>query len=182
MGRRQLLQISSSAAVLIAAPSSALAAKGPRGFQQVVDSQDNYQFLYPFGWQEVSVQGADVVFKDVVEPLESVSVTLTTTDKTDISEFGGVQEVTEAIARNVLTAPGQKVTFLKSSQRADAKGRNYYDMQWTADTGKYVRHSVAVVAVDNGIFYTLTTGANERRWNKMEERLYQIINSFSLIN
>jgi hypothetical protein len=107
----------------------------------VQDLQDNYQFLYPFGWQEVSIDGADVVYKarhrdgagpgpvalrpgrgpvadcfsappparrpppptpqlpacappqDVVEPLESVSVTLTPTEKKDIKEFGGIKEV-----------------------------------------------------------------------------------------
>lgn len=55
--------------------------------------QDNYQFLYPFGWQEVAVGTADVVYKDVVEPLESVSVTMTTTEKKDITEYGEIQEV-----------------------------------------------------------------------------------------
>lgn len=39
------------------------------------------------------MKGADVVFKDVVEPLESVSVTLTKTEKKDITEFGDIQEV-----------------------------------------------------------------------------------------
>ena len=57
------------------------------------DAQDNYRFVYPFGWQEVAVKGADVVFKDVVEPLESVSVTLTATDKKDITEFGDLATV-----------------------------------------------------------------------------------------
>lgn len=65
----------------------------PKGFVVVQDQQDNYQFLYPFGWQEVAVKGADVVFKDVVEPLESVSVTLTSTDKKDIVEFGDITDV-----------------------------------------------------------------------------------------
>ena len=68
-------------------------AAAPKGFNPVVDQTDNYQFLYPFGWQEVSVSAADVVFKDVVEPLESVSVTITDTDKGDISEFGDIAEV-----------------------------------------------------------------------------------------
>lgn len=37
--------------------------------------------------------GADVVYKDVVEPLESVSVTITPTDKKDITEFGDIADV-----------------------------------------------------------------------------------------
>jgi hypothetical protein len=62
----------------------------------VQDLNDNYQFLYPFGWQEVSVTGADVVYKDVVEPLESVSVTITPTDKADVTEFGDIADVSTA--------------------------------------------------------------------------------------
>lgn len=57
------------------------------------DLNDGYKFVYPFGWQEVAVNGTDVVFKDIVEPLESVSVTLTKTDKKDITEFGDIQLV-----------------------------------------------------------------------------------------
>jgi photosystem II oxygen-evolving enhancer protein 2 len=41
---------------------------------------------------------------------------------------------------------------------------------------------VAVVAANNGTFYTLTTGANERRWGKMKDKLNTTIRSFSLIN
>jgi photosystem II oxygen-evolving enhancer protein 2 len=33
-----------------------------------------------------------------------------------------------------------------------------------------------------GKFYTLTTGANERRWGKMKDKLQYSIKSFSLIN
>lgn len=65
----------------------------PRGFNPVQDLNDNYQFLYPFGWQEVTITGADVVYKDVVEPLESVSVTITPTDKKDVTEFGDIADV-----------------------------------------------------------------------------------------
>lgn len=67
----------------------------PKGFQLVQDLNDNYQFVYPFGWQEVVVKGTDVVYKDVIEPLESVSVTMSPTDKKDITEFGPVAEVSE---------------------------------------------------------------------------------------
>lgn len=41
----------------------------------------------------MAVKGQDVVYKDVIEPLESVSVSLTPTDKADINEFGTPVEV-----------------------------------------------------------------------------------------
>jgi hypothetical protein len=33
-----------------------------------------------------------------------------------------------------------------------------------------------------GKFYTLTTGANEKRWGKMKDKLNTTIKSFSLVN
>lgn len=57
------------------------------------DPQDGYSFVYPFGWQEVAVKGQDIVYKDVIEPLESVSVSITQTDKADVTEFGSPAEV-----------------------------------------------------------------------------------------
>ena len=61
------------------------------------DGPDGYRFQYPFGWQEVTVSGADVVYKDIVEPLETVSVTLLETDKKDVAEYGPVEEVSNAM-------------------------------------------------------------------------------------
>ena len=62
-------------------------------FTPVKDSQDGYSFVYPFGWQEVAVKGQDIVYKDVIEPLESVSVSITQTDKANVAEFGSPAEV-----------------------------------------------------------------------------------------
>jgi hypothetical protein len=78
---------------------SCLPPAAPKGFNPVQDLNDNYQFLYPFGWQEVSVGGADLVYKDVIEPLESVSVTITPTDKKDVTEFGDIADVSTGGAR-----------------------------------------------------------------------------------
>lgn len=75
------------------------AAPGPAGFNAAKDTQDSYQFIYPFGWQEVSVDGQDVVYKDIIEPLESASVSITKTDKTSVTEFGNPLEVQTASLR-----------------------------------------------------------------------------------
>ncbi|GBF98614.1 hypothetical protein Rsub_10803 [Raphidocelis subcapitata] len=181
--RRQVLQLAAVPALgSVLAPSAALAAgKPPRGFNPVQDLNDNYQFLYPFGWQEVSVDGADVVYKDVVEPLESVSVTLTPTEKADVRDFGGIKEVAETLAKEVLTAPGQEVEVVSTNER-ETKGKMYYEFEFTAKTPRYTRHSVAVVTANKGTFYTLSTGSNERRWGKMKEKLNTTVRSFSLIN
>lgn len=56
---------------------------------QVTDSL----FLFCWHGQEVLVEGQDKVFKDVIEPLESVSVNMIPTGKLDIRDFGSPQEV-----------------------------------------------------------------------------------------
>lgn len=43
--------------------------------------------------QEVVIEGQDKIFKDVIEPLESVSVNMIPTAKQDIRELGSPQEV-----------------------------------------------------------------------------------------
>ena len=81
------------------------AAAGPPGFNAAKDTQDSYQFIYPFGWQEVSVDGQDVVYKDIIEPLESASVSITKTDKSSVTEFGNPLEVRrKSIARRKCSA------------------------------------------------------------------------------
>jgi photosystem II oxygen-evolving enhancer protein 2 len=42
--------------------------------------------------------------------------------------------------------------------------------------------AAVVVLVCPGKFYTLTTGANEKRWGKMKDKLATTIKSFSLVN
>lgn len=64
----------------------------------------------------------------------------------------------------------------------ETKGKYYYEFEFTAKNSRYTRHSVAVVTADKGRFYTLTTGANERRWSKMKDRLNTTVRSFSLVN
>ena len=43
--------------------------------------------------QEVVIEGQDKVFKDVIEPLESVSVNMIPTSKQDIRDFGPPEQV-----------------------------------------------------------------------------------------
>lgn len=55
--------------------------------------------------QEVSVDGVDVVYKDIIEPLENVAVTLVDTDKKSIEEYGSPNEVAGTLL-NTLAGPG----------------------------------------------------------------------------
>lgn len=160
---------------------ASFAAESTKGFLSVTDQKDGYSFVYPFGWQEVIIEGQDKVFKDVIEPLESVSVNLIPTSKQDIRDFGSPQEVAEILIKKFLAPPTQRTKIVAASEN-DVDGKAYYKFEFTAQAPNYIRHALGVVTVGNGKFYTMTTGANQRRWEKMKDRLQTVIESFKISN
>ncbi|KAJ8452245.1 hypothetical protein Cgig2_006050 [Carnegiea gigantea] len=158
-----------------------VAAESKKGFLNVTDKKDGYSFLYPFGWQEVVIDGQDKVFKDVIEPLENVSVNMIPTGKQDIRDFGPPEQVAEALIKKVL-APSTQKTRLIQAKEQDVDGKAYYTFEFTAQAPNYIRHALGVICINNGKLYTLMTGAKERRWDKMKDRLFTIIDSFKVFN
>nr|XP_012568886.1 psbP-like protein 1, chloroplastic isoform X2 [Cicer arietinum] len=183
LGRRHVIAIGATAPLvfLFNQQSISFAAENKKGFQSVLDRKDGYSFDYPFGWQEVVIEGQDKVFKDVIEPLENVSVTMIPTGKQDIKEFGSPEQVAETLIKKVLAPPNQKTKIIKATEH-DIDGKVYYRFEFVAKAPNYTRHALSAVCIGNGRFYTLTTGANERRWGKMKDRLQTIVDSFKLFN
>ncbi|TKY64908.1 PsbP protein 1 [Spatholobus suberectus] len=182
-GRRQVIAIGTTAPLvfLFNQHSNSFAAENKKGFLPVLDNKDGYSFLYPFGWQEVVIEGQDKVFKDVIEPLESVSVNLIPTGKQDIREFGSPEEVAATLIKKVLAPPTQKTKIIEAKEQ-DIEGKAYYQFEFIAQAPNYTRHALSTVSIGNGKFYTLTTGANERRWEKMKDRLHTVIESFKIFD
>uniref|UniRef100_A0A9I9DY77 PsbP C-terminal domain-containing protein n=1 Tax=Cucumis melo TaxID=3656 RepID=A0A9I9DY77_CUCME len=118
LGRRQLLSGSAFITWISLADmnSMSFAAETKKGFLSVSDKKDGYSFVYPFGWQEVVIDGQDKVFKDVIEPLESVSVNLIPTSKEDIRDFGPPQQVAETLIKKVLAPSNQKTKLIEASE------------------------------------------------------------------
>ncbi|EER92961.1 psbP-like protein 1, chloroplastic [Sorghum bicolor] len=179
-GRRRVL-VAGAAAFLSRPNPAAFAAEAKKGFLPVVDKKAGYSFLYPFGWEEVAVQGQDKVYKDVIEPLESVSVNSIPTSKEDIRDLGPPDKVAEALIKKVLAPPTQKTKLIEAKEN-DVDGRAYYTFEFTAQAPNYTRHALGAIVIANGKFYTLTTGANERRWEKMKDRLHTVVDSFKIEN
>ncbi|KAK1653504.1 hypothetical protein QYE76_071309 [Lolium multiflorum] len=178
--RRQVLVAgAAAAAAFVSRPTPAAFAEGTKGFLGVIDRKAGYSFVYPFGWQEVSVQGQDKVYKDVIEPLESVSINMIPTIKEDIRDLGPPEQVAEALVRKVLAPPTQKTKLIEAKQ-TEIDGRAYYTFEFTAQAPNFTRHALGTITIANGKFYTLATGANERRWDKMKERLHTIVDSFKI--
>ncbi|CAK9147939.1 unnamed protein product [Ilex paraguariensis] len=183
-GRRQVLAVGATTIpcfLLSHLTSSSFAAESKKGFVAVKDNNDGYSFLYPFGWQEVVIEGQDKVFKDVIEPLESVSVNLIPTRKQDIRDLGPPQEVAETLIKKVLSPPSQKTKLIEATEH-NVNGKAYYTFEFIAQAPNFTRHALGTICIGNGKFYTLTTGANERRWEKMKDRLHTIIDSFEIVN
>uniref|UniRef100_R7VZH9 PsbP-like protein 1, chloroplastic n=1 Tax=Aegilops tauschii TaxID=37682 RepID=R7VZH9_AEGTA len=179
---RRLLSVTVRA-MAPASPSKVAAADGK--FMPVIDRKAGYSFVYPFGWQEVSVQGQDKVYKDVIEPLESVSINMIPTTKEDIRDLGPPDQVAEALVRKVLSPPTQKTKLIEAKEvhfvvQTDIDGRAYYTFEFTAQAPNFTRHALGTITIANGKFYTLATGANERRWDKMKDRLHTIVDSFKI--
>ncbi|KAG4926065.1 hypothetical protein JHK87_051605 [Glycine soja] len=202
--RRQVIAFGTTAPLvfLFNQHSNSFAAENKKGFLPVLDKKDGYSFLYPFGWQEVVIEGQDKVFKDVIEPLENVSVNVIPTGKQDITEFGSPQEVAETLIKKVLAPPNQKTKIVEAKEeifkqlnatlefvflvscflKQDVEGKKYYQFEFIAKAPNYTRHALSTVSIGNGKFYTLTTGANERRWDKMKDRLQTVIESFKIFD
>ncbi|XVF75397.1 hypothetical protein PTKIN_Ptkin13bG0184900 [Pterospermum kingtungense] len=182
-GRRQMIAAGITAPLvsIVVQTPTAFAAETKKGFLLVTDQKDGYSFLYPFGWQEVVIEGQDKVFKDVIEPLESVSVNMIPTSKQDIRDFGPPQEVAETLIKKVLAPPNQKTKLIGAAEH-DADGKAYYTFEFVTQAPNYTRHALTAVTIGNGKFYTLTTGANERRWDKMKDRLLTVLDSFKIFN
>ncbi|XP_057474825.1 psbP-like protein 1, chloroplastic isoform X1 [Actinidia eriantha] len=183
-GRRQLLAMWTTLAPWILLSDqkyASFAAESKKGFLAVMDKKDGYSFLYPFGWQEVTIEGQDKVFKDVIEPLESVSVNMIPTSKQDIRDLGSPQEVAETLIKKVLAPPSQKTKLVEAKEH-DEDGKAYYTFEFIAQAPNYTRHALSTICIGNGRFYTLTTGANERRWGKMKDKLQTVVDSFKIVN
>ncbi|KAG6386037.1 hypothetical protein SASPL_154923 [Salvia splendens] len=133
-----------------------VAAETMKGFLPVTDKKDGYTFLYG----EVVVEGQDKVYKDVIEPLESIG---------------------ETLIQKVLASPTQKTKLIEASEH-DVEGKSYYTFEFIAQAPNYTRHALSTVCIDNGKFYTVTTGANERRWEKMKDRLKTVVDSFQIFD
>ncbi|KAK4789982.1 hypothetical protein SAY86_017286 [Trapa natans] len=166
---------------LVGQNSLSFAAENKKGYISVLDKNDGYSFLYPFGWQEVVIEGQDKVFKDVIEPLESVSVNMIPTSKQDIKDFGPPQQVAETLIKKVLAPPSQKTKLISAAER-NVDGKTYYTFEFVAQAPNYTRHALSTISIGNGKFYNLTTGSNERRWEKMKDKLTTVIDSFKIFN
>ncbi|XP_068637269.1 photosynthetic NDH subunit of lumenal location 1, chloroplastic isoform X2 [Aristolochia californica] len=180
-GRRVLLTGMGTLGASLFSTRFALAEEVPDKYGAFVDPIDGYSYYYPSDWRDFDFRGHDSAFKDRILPLQNVRVSFKPTDKTDIHDLGPMEEVIFNLVNNIYAAPTQKKTIYKMEERS-VDGKNYWTFEYELESSGFARSAFATIAIGNGRYYTLIVGANERRWNKLRNRLKVVADSFKLID
>ncbi len=157
---------------------------GAAGFKSFIDATDGYQFLYPNGWLQIQVaNGPDVVFHDIIEQTENVSVVINSvaSGKT-LTDLGSPGEVGYQLSKTAIAPPGSgRQAELVNAEAQEIDGKNYYLLEYLVKlSDNQERHNLASVAVSRGKLYTFNASTPEYRWDKMKTKLEQSVKSFSV--
>lgn len=157
---------------------------GVTGFKSFVDATDGYQFLYPNGWLEIKVSdGPDVVFHDIIEQTENVSVVINpVAGKKSLRDLGDPGEVGYKLSKSAIAPPdsGRQAELVNAESR-ESGDKLYYLLEYAVKLADgQERHNLASVAVSRGKLYTFNASTPEVRWEKMKDKLEQAVNSFSV--
>jgi photosystem II oxygen-evolving enhancer protein 2 len=157
---------------------------GAGGLKAYVDDMDGYEFLYPNGWVQIRVaNGPDVVFRDLIEESELVSVVVSNLNgkETQLSELGTPEEVGIRLAKNVLAPEGsnRQAELINASSRT-LMDKTYYNFEYYINLPNAERHNFASVTVSRGKLFTLSIAAPQADWSRQESIFKNVANSFSV--
>ncbi|HIK36829.1 MAG: photosystem II reaction center PsbP [Geminocystis sp.] len=157
------------------------------GLKAYIDGADGYQFLYPNGWIQVNVknasEGVDVVFRDLIERSENLSVVISQVDKnTKLEDLGSPSDIGYRFMQLVNQNPNSQIEAeLIGAEKKEENLQNYYLLEYRVKqpNGSY-RHNIAAVATKNGKLYTFNISTTEERWPQVETLFKTMAKSFSL--
>ncbi len=158
------------------------------GLAPFKDTKDGYGFLYPNGWLPTSAKngltsGLDVVFHDLIEQSENVSVVISKLASVkSLAEIGNANDIGLRVMQRVIAAPGSgREAQLISAEQSDLNGKTYYLMEYKVEPkGGESRHDLVSVTESRGKLYTLSVSTLESRWTKVKDLFYRVANSFSV--
>ena len=161
--------------------SDVAAAAGLRSF---ADTADGYQFLYPNGWVQVKVaNGPDVIFHDLIEISENVSVVISPVPEgKTLPELGTPTEVGYRLGKAALAPPdsGRTAELVNAGQK-EVDGKIYYLLEYEVKLpNQQERHNIASVAVSRGKVFTFNASVPEKRWRKLQRVIDSVVNSFTV--
>ncbi|MBD2413248.1 photosystem II oxygen evolving complex protein PsbP [Nostoc calcicola FACHB-389] len=154
------------------------------GLKSFVDTNDGYQFLYPNGWLQVKVaNGPDVVFHDLIEVTENVSVVISPVpENKTLAELGTPTEVGYKLGKAALAPAnsGRSAELINAAQQ-EVDGKTYYLLEYEVKLpNQQQRHNIASVAVSRGKLFTFNASISEKRWPKVKQTIDEVVNSFSV--
>lgn len=153
------------------------------GLKSYIDGVDGYKFLYPNGWLPVNVtRGPDIVFHDMIEQTENVSVVINPVAKgKTLTDLGTPGEVGYQLGKSAIAPPdsGRKAELINAESR-EVGNQLYYLLEYAVKVGDRERHNLASVAVSRGKLYTFNASTPEDRWAKMQSLLERTVKSFSV--
>ncbi|MEL4894433.1 photosystem II reaction center PsbP [Crocosphaera sp. Alani8] len=160
---------------------------GVSGLQSYVDAGDGYQFLYPSGWVGVDVkqssQGVDVIFRDLIEESENLTVIISDVDKEKtLTSLGTPTEVGYYLLKqmNNKAENGRTVDLIDAESR-EVEGKTYYNLEYEVTLPNQTkRHNLASIAVSRGKLFTFNLSTLQNRWSKVENLFKTTVNSFSV--
>lgn len=153
------------------------------GLQSYTDTYDGYRFLYPTGWTEVKVSGnADVVFHDIVNETENISVVISDVPEGNtLQDLGTPTEVGYKLSKSLNAMAGEdREVELANAIAIDRDGQPYYILEYIADLPSGIRHNLASVVVRRGKLFTFNASTIESRWEKVADLMKQSVASFSV--
>ncbi|NJK38469.1 MAG: photosystem II oxygen evolving complex protein PsbP [Oscillatoriales cyanobacterium RM1_1_9] len=177
-----LKQIFTLCLVLLSLSLSSCVAAGA-GFKSYVNTASGYEFLYPNGWLEIKVSdGPDVVFHDMIDQAENVSVVISPVpqDKT-LSDIGTPSEVGYKLSKNAIAPEGSgREAELINAEARELGEKTYYLLEYEVKLPNQIRHDLASVAISRGQLFTLNVSISDNLWQKSHQQLEQVAKSFSV--
>lgn len=160
---------------------------GLASLQSYVDSRDGYQFLYPNGWVEVNVknasEGVDVVFRDLIERTENLSVIISDVPANQsLTDLGTPTEVGYRFLQKINQTPNlNREADLINAQGKEVAGKTYYVLEYQVKLpNNEERHNIASVSISRGKLFTFNLSTLQGRWSKVKSLFETAVNSFSV--
>ncbi|MBK4732230.1 photosystem II reaction center PsbP family protein [Oxynema sp. CENA135] len=142
-----------------------------------------YEFLYPNGWEQVKVNGGpDVVFHDLIEQSENVSVVISEVpNNKSLEELGTPTEVGYKLSKSAIAPPDSgRTAELIDAQMKEKGSKTYYLLEYRVKFPDRERHNLASVAISRGKLFTLNVSTTQSRWKKVKDLFEAVVNSFSV--
>lgn len=158
------------------------------GLQSYVNTDKGYEFLYPNGWIPVNLgtsarNTVDVVFRDLVERTENLSVIINNAPEgKSLEDLGSPSEVGYRLFKAINNNPNseREAEFIRAEAREN-KDRKYYLLEYEENIPEQgTRHNLASVAVSRGKIFTFNLSTPQRRWDTVKDSFEVAAKSFTV--